>query len=239
MDIDKNKNTPNEDNGTHLSDWEKEREKLLKHNEEVLNEKRKSQAALKSLEQSLESIGGMEGVEKLKELQAQAETEKQKQLMSEGRFDEMLKAAVAQQQAQFDAKLTSLNEEKEAAQSNYETLQKQLRGLNVNNAVKTISQNLNLQETAYYDIALHVMNDCAYDDNNTPIFLDENGNTKFNKQGDKYTIEDYINGQRKVYRHWEKPSNNGFGKGSQGGSSNIINLNQSVDDLYDMAKRNK
>lgn len=232
------KNNVGDDNQPVKTDWEKEREILIKEKEQLLNEKKKTQGRLQGLEEHLQSIGGLDGIEKLKELQQKSEDDKQKQLLSEGKFDEMLKMSMAQQQAQFEAKLNSVHEEKQQTVEKYNQLQQQIRSLNVNNLVKSTAQQLNLQDTAHFDIALHVLQDCSFDDNNNPVFLDQNANVRYNKQGDKFTIEDYVNEQRKIYRHWEKPSKYGFATGSSG-SGSLVNMQQSAADAYSLLKENK
>jgi hypothetical protein len=232
-DIDNSENPQNES-----TDWEKELQALRRNNEQLLSEKKKAQTKAFEIEQQLNQIGGAEGIQKLLELQKKAQDDTQKELLSQGKFDELMKNSIEQQKAQYEAKMQAFNEEKEKLRSDYDSLQHRVRSMNINSVVKSTCEKLNLQETAHFDIALHVMNDCRFDEHNNPIFIDENGNTRFNKQGDKFSIEDYINEQRRTYKHWEKPSTYGAGTGSYG-SQDLMKANQSAKEWFSMLKSNK
>jgi len=203
------------------SNWEKEKESFLNEkkamsdkNFELVGEKKSIQAKLIGLEEQLAQIGGIEGIKKLQELKSSAENENQKKFLEEGNVKEYMESVTKKLEHKYETELQNRIRENEVLSEKYNGLRTVSRQSKIENQVNALCKKLNLQDTAGFDIALRVMNDCVFDDDDNITFKDAQGNSMQTSDYNDMNIEDYINDKRKTFKHWEKPSSYGAGTGS-------------------------
>lgn len=194
----------------------------LKANKDAaLSEKKKLAEQNSQLQELINSVGGAEGIQHLIELKDKAKDEKQKELLAQGKVEEVIAQTTNQLKAQYESQLKAQKEQMEQLTNKTDDYRSKYREKLVLDKVLATSKRLELADTAYKDIALHVMHDFSFDENDNPVVV-ENGLKKVNEKGEIYGIDDYINDKRKEYSHWNKPVNTGFTKGAlRGVTTNI------------------
>jgi hypothetical protein len=212
---------PNQNNESiNIEDLQSQLANLKSNKDSILQERKKLSERNSQLEGLINSIGGEEGLQQLIEMKNKAQDDHQKTLLEQGKFNEAMSNTTNQLKAQYDAKLKALSEDLEKTKDESEAYKSRYREKLILDKVLSTSKRLDLADTAYKDIALHVMNDFSFDENNNPVIV-EDGLKKLNGKGDVYGIDDYINDMRKDFPHWNKPVDTGFSKGALRGVSSV------------------
>lgn len=217
-----NENQENQSvNNINTEDLQSQINSLKANKDAALSEKKKLSEQNTQLQQLIDSVGGVEGVQHLIELKNKAKDEKQKELLAQGKVEEVIAQTTNQLKAQYESQLKAQKEQMEEISYKTEDYKNKYREKLVLDKVLSTSKRLELADTAYKDIALHVMHDFSFDENDNPVIV-ENGLKKVNEKGEIYGIDDYINDKRKEYSHWNKQVSTGFTKGAlRGVTTNI------------------
>lgn len=210
----------NDNVNTQDTDYEAQMTSLKQSRDQVLGEKKALQSQLTSLKSLLDSVGGEEGISQLQELRNKAESDEQKKLLEQGKFNEALSFNEKQLTAKYESQLKQSQKERDAFSKDLQEYKAKYREKLVTDTVKDISSGLGLADSAYKDISMHVMNKFSFE-GDTPVIYESEGIKKLNSKGDIYGIKDFINDARQEYTHWNKPSTSGYARGGNASAGNV------------------
>ena len=206
-------NTDNNQVATN-TDAQDELTRVKRNKDEILNEKKALATKYEQAMAIINGAGGEDEIKKIQDIKKENDEQEKKRKLAEGKAHEVYALELASKEAQFKAQLNSEKEEKDNLAKTIATLNNQVQKRNTTEVALSVSKKLNLQDTAYKDIALHILDECNFDDKHNPVFLDSNGNKRYNDKGNDYKVEDFIADKLKDYPHWNKPSVGGMGSGN-------------------------
>jgi hypothetical protein len=124
--------------------------------------------------------------------------------------DEKLLAEIENYKSQME----SISNDHKSKESEYIS---QIRDLKLGSTLSDLVNSSNIidDKTARADAMNIVKSQLSYDDNNNPVFKNEDGTTKFNSNGQAYTIQDGINDLISSRPYLAKPTTES-GAGTQG-----------------------
>jgi hypothetical protein len=196
---------------------------LKAKNAALLREKKALAEQAGSLSALIDGLGGQEGLEKLKTLQATIDKDETLKRINEGKWQEVLdektdamRKSFETQRTTLDTKLTELSQQLDAERSRRRT------GVLHNTLLQHISQS----EGFIPDAAPDAMARAAQafngfdEESDQPVMLDAAGEPVLGKDGKlPITVGEWLESQKEKARHWWGVSQSGGASGSRGSGS--------------------
>jgi hypothetical protein len=208
----------NEGSNTELNTLKQSVTALEGNNAKLLQEKREASDSASSLKEMFESLGGEEGVGKLKEAQAETEKAAAFKMLVEGNFEEFQAAITEKAVANYQKQLGDERDSRGQVEGERDAIRSKYNDKLVDIAVRDAASKADVHPTAIEDIVFRAQQSFSVREDAVGVF-DENGIMKPGSDGKTaFSPTEWLEEQRDAAPHWWPASQGGGAAGSQGGT---------------------
>lgn len=206
----------NEGTAAQLTELQQSISKLEGNNSSLVKEKRELEDGFKSLKDTLDSLGGEEGVTKLKEAQAEGEKKALLQKLIEGNIEEFTAAITEKATTGLTKQIETLTGERDSVAGERDGWQQRYQHKLIEIEVRDAATKAAAHPTAIEDIVARASAQFSMKDD--AIVCVENDIVKIGADGKTpYSVADWLEEQREAAPHWWPASQGGGASGGQGG----------------------
>jgi len=198
---------------------------LRNKSKQLLDEKKASDKALKALQESIDKLGGTEGLTKLAEFQERLQGDELGKLLSAGKTDEWFDKRSEAMRADHANQIEALNKKLAEAEATGNGYRDQLSTMQITQQGSQAALESGVLKEHLDDVALWIKHEFVWsDEHSQPVVLDSEGAPVYGKDGTTpMGISEWLEGKKESKRQWWPESKGGGatgqGGGGQGGSS--------------------
>lgn len=211
---------------------------LKANNAAILKEKKELQTQLTEMSSLFESLGGKEGVERLKTLNEQVANDELGRLWKEGKLDEYRDKVSASMRKDHEKQMEAANKRADDEKAARESAERKLHTMVLKAEVQAAAVESEVRSSAIADIVAIAGMDFVFDGENDRFVLrDSEGAVVYGKDGvTPKTIPEWLDDQKEARPHWWEPSVSG---GASGSGSSVTRTGYSDDPAEYIRQRQK
>jgi len=192
---------------------------LRTKSKQLLDEKKASDKALKSLQESIDKLGGTEGIAKLAEFQARLQGDELGQLLADGKTDEWFDKRSEAMRADHGNQIEALNTKLAEAEATGNGYRDQLANLHITQQGSEAAIKAGVLPEHLDDVALWIQHDFVWsEEHNQPVVMDSENAPVYGKDGTTpMGIAEWLEGKKESKRQWWPDSKGSGATGQSGG----------------------
>lgn len=202
-------------------------EGLKSNNSDLKNEKTQLKEQFEQLKKQLDSIGGVEGITKLSQIQNALSNSEEAKLLKEGQYDKWLEMKTEGIRSEYEGKIEALTQSNEEYKGKYESTISDFRGKTLESKIREACTKAGVIGSAVDDVILRAKNSFSFDDDGNMVIKGKDGNIEYLEDGKTPKgASEWVSGMKETARHWfgESQGSGAGGSGRPGEKADLSNM---------------
>lgn len=202
-----------------LKPVQEEAARMKAQNAELLDEKKKTSATLKTLQGQFDGLGGDEGIKSLVEMRKRLENDEVGKLLAQGKHEEWFEQRAAALKKDHLKQVEGLTGNVEKEKTARTALETKLRQTVLKSEVTAAAAKAGIKPEAIVDVQLRAERAFTFDtERDMLVIRDAGGGVVIGKDGkNPKSLGEWLDEQKEDARHWWPESKGGGASGSGGG----------------------